>query len=486
MLELDRPSLLQPRALVGGAWIDADDRAAFPVDNPATAARLAEVADCGGAEARRAVDAAAAAFPGWKTTTPAERRKWLKAWAAAIAANAEDLARLISLEQGKPLAESRAEIAYGLGYIDWFADEAVRAYGETIPSPHPRRRLTTVREPVGVVALITPWNFPFAMLARKIAPAVAAGCTVVVKPAEDTPLTALAMGVLAVEAGGPAGLVNIIPASRGRAAAISEAWLSDDRVRKLSFTGSTPVGKLLARGSAETLKRVSMELGGNAPFIVFDDADIDRAVAGAIAAKFRNTGQTCVSPNRFLVQSGAYDAFASALAKAVSALAVGPADEAASQIGPLINAASLAKVEAHVTGAVAAGARAAAGGARHARGGLFYQPTVLTGVTPAMTLSCEETFGPVAALQRFEDEAAAIALANDTPFGLAAYLYTRDIGRLTRVAEALEVGMVGMNEALISTEVAPFGGVKQSGYGREGSSHGLSDYQSIKYLCLGV
>jgi succinate-semialdehyde dehydrogenase/glutarate-semialdehyde dehydrogenase len=471
--------------LVEAGWCAAQGPAGFPVLNPATGAVVAWAPDQGLDAARAAVDAGEQAFAAWRKTTAAQRRAYLQGLAARVRANRNALAELISLEQGKPAAEAQGEVDYGLGYIEWFADEAIRSYGETIPSPNPSRRLTTVREPVGVTAVVTPWNFPFAMLARKVAPALAAGCTVVAKPSEETPLTALAFAWLAQAPDAPAGLVTVVTAAREHAAEATDVWLSDNRVRKLSFTGSTAVGKILAAKAAGNIVRLSLELGGNAPFLVFDDADLDLAVRGAVAAKFRNAGQTCVSPNRFLVQRGVADAFAEKLARAVSALKVGPASDPASQIGPLINAKAVEKVEAHIADAVAAGARVLAGGRRDPAGDLFVTPTVLAGATEAMALSCEETFGPLAAIQAFDDEAEALAKANGTPFGLAAYLYTNDIRRLTRVGEALEAGMVGLNEAMISTEVAPFGGVKQSGYGREGSRHGLAEYQNLKYLCLG-
>ncbi len=484
-MQLDRADLIVDRAIVGGERIAASGGRCFAVTNPANGAQIACVPDCGAAEARAAADAAHRAFADWRARTAKERSALLKAWFAALTANAEDIARLISLEQGKPLSESRGETAYGAAFVEWFAEEAKRAYGEVIPETTRGRKLIAVREPVGVAALITPWNFPLAMLTRKAAPALAAGCTVVAKPAEDTPLTALAMAALAGEAGIPPGVINIVTASRERAAEVAEAWMRDSRVRKISFTGSTAVGKRLMRESAETLKRVSLELGGNAPFLVFDDADLDAAVQGAMVSKFRNTGQTCVCANRILVQSGVYDAFADKLSAAVSRLRVGAAENGDSEQGPLINPRAVAKVEDHIADAVAKGARAAVGGNRHALGGTFFEPIVLTGVTPAMKIATEETFGPVAPLFRFSDEAEAIRLANDTPFGLAAYLYARDVGRIWRVTEALEFGMVSVNEGIFSTEVAPFGGVKESGIGREGARQGLEEYQNWKYVCLG-
>ncbi len=479
-----RRDLLLEDALIDGQWAGGDEELRFQVLNPADQAMLAQVADCGGGEAARAVDAAYTALATWRKTTPKTRAGVLRAWHGLLMAHQEDLARIISLEQGKPLAEARGEVAYGASYAEWFAEEAVRSDGEIITSPD-GRRMTAVREPVGVVAAITPWNFPIAMLARKIAPALAAGCTVVVKPAEDTPISALAIAKLAHEAGVPDGVINVVPASRGRAAEVVDVWLADPRVRKLSFTGSTTVGKHLARGAADTVKRLSLELGGNAPLIVFDEADLDLAVRGAMTAKFRNAGQTCVSPNRFFVQAGVHDAFVARLADAVRALRVGGADEAGAQIGPLINQKAVDKVAAHIDDALRGGAQLVVGGRRHALGGGFFEPTILTDMTAGMAASCEETFGPVVAIQKFDTEDSVIAAANDTPYGLAAYVFTSDHRRIARVSAAIETGMIGINEGAISSEVAPFGGVKQSGYGREGSSHGLAEYQVIKYLCEG-
>lgn len=481
-----RRELLIEDAFIGGEWISADDDTRYAVTSPADQADLARVADCGPSEAVAAVEAAVAAFAGWRSTTPQARARILKRWNALLMANQEDLARLISLEQGKPLAEAAGEVAYGASYVEWFAEEAVRGDGEILCSPFADRRMSAVREPVGVVAVVTPWNFPIAMIARKIAPALAAGCTVVGKPAEDTPLSALAIARLAEEAGVPPGVLNILSASRQRGADLVAVWLDDERVRKLSFTGSTAVGKFLAQRAAGTLKRLSLELGGNAPFIVFDDADLDVAVRGALAAKFRNAGQTCVSPNRFLVQSGVHDAFVTKLVEAVAALKVGPADEAGVQIGPLINDKAVAKVEAHIADAIAGGAEVALGGVRHGLGGTYFQPTILTGVAVSMQAACEETFGPVVSVMRFETEEEGVRIANATPYGLAAYFFSNDRRRIARVGAALECGMVGINEGAISSEVAPFGGVKQSGYGREGSRHGLAEYQSLKYLCEGA
>jgi succinate-semialdehyde dehydrogenase/glutarate-semialdehyde dehydrogenase len=481
-LPLSRPDLILECTVIGGERKQLDRT--FDVLNPATQVSLATVPDCGAAEAQAAEDAAANAFPEWRARTARDRSRILERWYAAIHAHHEDLARIVSLEQGKPLAESRGEVTYAAGFVQWFAEEAKRAYGEVIPEHIAGRKLLVVKEPVGVVALITPWNFPIAMLARKVAPALAAGCTVVAKPAEDTPLSALAFAQLGIEAGVPPGVLNIVTASRGRASEVAGVWLRSSRVRKLSFTGSTAVGKRLMEQCAGTLKRVSLELGGNAPFIVFDDASLDAAVAGAIASKFRNSGQTCVCANRIFVQDGIYDAFARKLADAASRLRVGPPWQDSEQ-GPLINERALAKVEDHVRDAAAQGARILTGGARHSLGGTFYQPTVITGAKQSMKFWSEETFGPVAPLFRFRDETEVIALANDTPHGLCAYFYARDIGRVWRVAGALESGMVGVNEGMISTEFAPFGGVKESGIGREGARQGLDEYLNLKYICMG-
>ncbi|MGC0045950.1 NAD-dependent succinate-semialdehyde dehydrogenase, partial [Ralstonia pseudosolanacearum] len=426
------------------------------------------------------------ALPAWRDTLPAERAAILRRWHAAIVANADALGRLISLEQGKPFAEGRGEVMYGASYVAWFADEATRIYGDLIPQQQRGKRMSAIKEPIGIVAAITPWNFPLAMIARKIAPALAAGCTVVAKPAEDTPLTALALAQLAQEAGLPPGVLNMIAASRERGVAAVADWLQDGRVRKITFTGSTPVGKHLARESAGTLKKLSLELGGNAPFIVFEDADLDAAIAGLLSAKFRNGGQTCVCPNRVYVQAGVYDRFAAMLAARVSALKVAPATDPDAQIGPMINARAVDKIERHVQDAVAHGARVLAGGKRLPEVGThFYAPTVLADAHPGMALCGEETFGPVVPLFRFTDEAEAVRAANDTPFGLAAYFYSQDVRRIDRVAHALEAGIVGINEGALASEAAPFGGVKESGYGREGSKYGLDDYLSIKYLCQG-
>ena len=474
---------------IAGRWQAALDGREFDVRNPADDSLVARVADGGAADARLAADAAAQALPAWRARTARERCLILKKWQALVERDVERLAALISREQGKPLAESRGEIAYSTGYIEWFAEEGVRAYGEVIAAPVNSRRLLVLKEPVGVVAVVTPWNFPAAMIARKIAPALAAGCTVVAKPAEDTPLTALALVKLAEEAGVPPGVLNIVAASRERTPEVVGAWLADARVRKISFTGSTPVGKLLARESAATLKKLSLELGGNAPFIVFEDADLDAAVEGLMAAKFRNGGQTCVSPNRVFVHQAVHERFVDKLAARVAALRVGPADWPQAEIGPMINARALEKIERHVHDAVARGAKAVVGGYRVrnevASGPNYYAPTVLTGATREMALSCEETFGPVVPLFRFGTEEEVVALANDTPYGLAGYFYSNDVKRIWRVAAALETGMVGINEGAIAAQAAPFGGVKESGYGREGSHWGLDEYLHTKYLCQG-
>jgi len=478
--------LIRADNFIDGKWVPAASGKRFAVTDPATGEVIAQVADSGPADARAATDAAARAFPAWRDTLPKDRAAVLHRWHALIVENADALGRLISLEQGKPFAEGRGEVMYGASYVAWFADEATRIYGDIIPQQQRGKRMSAVKEPVGVVAAITPWNFPLAMIARKIAPALAAGCTVVGKPAEDTPLTALALAMLAHEAGVPAGALNLIGASRENAQDAVADWLEDGRVRKITFTGSTPVGKYLARESAGTLKKLSLELGGNAPFIVFDDADLDAAVAGLMASKFRNGGQTCVCPNRVYVQSSVYDKFADLLAKRVAALKVAPATDPDAQIGPMINARAVDKIERHVKDALERGARALTGGKRLAElGPNYYAPTVLAGATPDMQLSCEETFGPVVPLFRFDDEAEAIRAANDTPFGLAAYFYSQNLKRIDRVSRLLEAGLVGINEGAISSEAAPFGGVKESGYGREGSKYGLDDYLSIKYLCQG-
>jgi succinate-semialdehyde dehydrogenase/glutarate-semialdehyde dehydrogenase len=475
------PSLLRTRCLIGESWCDADDGRVFAVHDPATGLHLADVPDLGAAETRRAIEAARAALPGWRSCSARQRSVLLRALYDLIVRNADDLAALLTAEQGKPLAEARGEILYGAAFVEWFAEEARRAYGDVIPAPAPDRRILVLKQPVGVCAAITPWNFPSAMVTRKLAPALAAGCTVVLKPAEQTPLSALALGELVLRAGIPPGVVNVVT---GEPVAIGQELTSNPVVRKLSFTGSSEVGRLLMAQSAGTLKRLSLELGGNAPFLVFDDADLDAAAAGALASKYRNAGQTCVSANRILVQDAVYEAFASKLAERTEKLVVGAGTEPGVGIGPLIDQAALDKVRAHVDDAVARGARVVLGGRAHARGGLFFEPTLLTEVTGEMRVAREETFGPVAPLFRFRDEAEALALANATEHGLAAYLYSRDLGRVFRITEGLEHGMVGVNTATISSEVAPFGGVKQSGFGREGSKYGLDDYLDLKYVCL--
>ncbi|RUR31962.1 NAD-dependent succinate-semialdehyde dehydrogenase [Vreelandella andesensis] len=468
-------------ALVGAEWRKGQQT--FAVDNPATGETIARVADLGADDARDAVAAAYAAGPAWRATPVKQRSALLRRWFELINEHADDLARLMTLEQGKPLAEAKGEVAYGASFIEFFAEEAKRMAGETLPSHGADKRLLVLREPVGVVAAITPWNFPLAMITRKCGPALAAGCTVVIKPAEATPLTALAAAYLALEAGLPAGTINVITASKP--AAIGDVLTTDSRVRKVSFTGSTPVGKHLLAQCASTVKKTAMELGGNAPFIVFDDADVDAAVAGALASKFRNAGQTCVCTNRFLVQDGIYDAFVSKLAERVSALKVGDGLTEGSTIGPLINQAAVDKVQRHVDDAVNLGARLVCGGQPHAAGKHFFTPTVLADVTTKMAVADEETFGPVAPVFRFHRDEEAIQMANDTPFGLAAYFYASDYRRIWHTMEQLEYGMVGVNEGLISTELAPFGGVKESGLGREGSHHGLDEFTELKYVCVG-
>lgn len=488
LLTLTRADLLCGENFIGGKWRGAASGARFEVTDPATGLAFASVPDSGAADARSAADAAQAAFGAWRARPARERAALLKRWHALIVAHKEDLARLISREQGKPLAEAAGEVAYGASYVEWFAEEAVRAYGDVIPAAIPGRSMLVVKEPVGVVAAITPWNFPLAMIARKIAPAIAAGCTVVAKPAEDTPLTSLALLRLLERADAPPGVANIITASRARAAETVNEWLADGRVRKITFTGSTPVGKHLARESAGTLKRLSLELGGNAPFIVLDDADLGAAVEGLMKAKFRNGGQTCVSPNRVYVQAGAYESFLDALAARVAALKVGPATAPGVQIGPLINARAVEKVERHVADAMARGARVLVGGKRllAETGGHYYAPTVIADATADMLLTEEETFGPVVPVFRFTSEVEAVLAANDTPYGLAAYFYTQDPARIWRLSSALEAGIVGINEGAFASEAAPFGGIKESGYGREGSRYGLDDYMQTKYLCQGA
>jgi succinate-semialdehyde dehydrogenase/glutarate-semialdehyde dehydrogenase len=484
-MRLDDSPLFRSQAYIDGAWTGADSGATFPVRNPANGQLLAEVSDMGAAETRRAIAAAERAWPAWRARTAKERSAVLRKWYELILAAAEDIARLMTSEQGKPLAEAKGEVLYAASFAEWFAEEAKRAYGDVIPSPLPDKRLLVIKQPIGVCAAITPWNFPAAMITRKVAPALAAGCPVVVKPAEQTPLTALALAELAHRAGFPPGVFNVVTGSAAAAPKIGGELTSNPIVRKLSFTGSTEVGRLLMSQCAATVKKVSLELGGNAPFIVFDDADLDAAVEGALASKYRNTGQTCVCANRLLVQAGIYDAFAAKLAEKVKSMKVGSGLEAGVSQGPLIDANALAKVEEHVADALAKGARVLTGGRRHALGGTFYEPTVLADVTPDMKCAREETFGPVAPLFRFATEEEAIRMANDTEYGLAAYFYSRDVARCFRVGEALEYGIVGVNTGIISNEVAPFGGVKQSGVGREGSKYGIEEYLEIKYLCLG-
>jgi succinate-semialdehyde dehydrogenase / glutarate-semialdehyde dehydrogenase len=480
--EFKDQNLFREAAYVDGQWLAAKSGKTFPVDNPATGEIIANVPDLGAQETRQAIEAAHRAFPGWSKKTAKERAVVLRKWFDLILANQEDLARLMTLEQGKPLAESRAEVAYAGAFIEWFAEEGKRIYGDTIPQHQADKRIIVIKQPVGVVAAITPWNFPLAMIARKVGPALAAGCTLVIKPAEQTPLSALALAALGERAGVPKGVLNVITGSPQE---IGAELTSNPIVRKLTFTGSTEVGKLLMAQCAGTIKKISLELGGNAPFIVFDDADIDAAIEGAVASKYRNTGQTCISTNRFYVQDGVYDTFAAKLTQAVKNLKPASGLEPGATQGPLIDNAALSKVESHLSDAKAKGAKVVLGGNRHALGGRFFEPTILTEVTSQMAVAREETFGPVAPLFRFKTEADAIALANDTEFGLAAYFYGRDISRVWRVAEALEYGIVGINTGMISTEVAPFGGVKESGLGREGSKYGIEDYVQIKYLCLG-
>ncbi|MEO8459350.1 MAG: NAD-dependent succinate-semialdehyde dehydrogenase [Dokdonella sp.] len=488
MTELSIPGLvdtdlLRTQCLINGQWVDQGDRKTCDVSNPASGERLGTVPDLGAAETSEAIDAACAALSAWAKKTAKERAKILRRMYDLMIEHQDDLARILTAEQGKPLAEAKGEIAYSASFLEWFGEEAKRMYGDVIPGHAADKRIMVLRQPIGVVAMITPWNFPSAMLARKIGPALAAGCTVVCKPALQTPFSALAFGVIAERAGIPAGVVNILTGHSS--AEIGQAMTSHPDVRKLSFTGSTEVGKKLMAQCADGMKRVSLELGGNAPFIVFDDADLDAAVEGAIASKYRNTGQTCVCANRLFVQAGIYDAFAERLATAVSKLRIGDGLKGVTDQGPLIDDKALAKVEEHVADAVAKGARVISGGKRHSLGGNFYEPTLLADVTTKMLISREETFGPVAPLFRFETESEVIAMANDTEFGLAGYFYTRDLARSWRVAEALECGIIGINTGIISTEVAPFGGIKQSGTGREGSKYGLDDYTELKYVCIG-
>jgi succinate-semialdehyde dehydrogenase / glutarate-semialdehyde dehydrogenase len=481
-MNIQDQDLLRSQCFIAGQWITADEGHAITVRDPATGVELGTVPDAGAAETRRAIDAAQAAFEPWRERTADERSRLLRRWYELLMAHQEDLAVIMTSEQGKPLAEARGEIAYAASYIEWYAEEAKRIYGDVMPSPWGDKRIVVLKEPVGVCAAITPWNFPAAMITRKVAPALAAGCTIVVKPASQTPLSALALAVLAERAGIPPGVFSVVT---GKASVIGAELTANPLVRKLTFTGSTEVGRLLSAQSAPTLKKLSMELGGNAPFIVFDDADLDAAVEGVIASKYRNTGQTCVCTNRLLVHDTVYDAFADKLAQAVAGLKVGHGLEAGVTQGPLIDGHALAKVEALVADVVAQGGRVVAGGKRHALGGTFYEPTLLVDVKPSMRVAQEEIFGPVAPLFRFKTDAEAIQMANDTEFGLAAYFYSRDLRRVWRVAEKLQYGMVGINTGILSTAVAPFGGVKQSGMGREGSRYGIEAYIDTKYLCLG-
>lgn len=483
MQNLSDPRLFRQRCYVNGEWTEAENSGTVPVTNPADREVVGSVPDCGAAETRSALQAAEAALPGWRALPARERGAKLRTWFDLMMANQDDLALIMTTEQGKPLPESRGEIAYAASFIEWFAEEGRRAYGDVIPQHQADKRIVVIKQPIGVCVAITPWNFPAAMITRKAGAALAAGCTMVVKPALETPYSALALCELADRAGIPPGVLSVVT---GDAKAIGGEMTSSPIVRKLSFTGSTAVGKLLMEQCASTVKKVSLELGGNAPFLVFDDADLDAAVEGAIASKYRNAGQTCVCTNRFLVQDGIYEEFARKLADAVRGqLKVGNGLDAGVAQGPLINEAAVEKVESQIADALSKGAKVAAGGARHALGGTFFQPTVLTDVTPAMAVAHEETFGPVAPLFRFETEEEAVQMANDTEYGLASYLYSRDISRVWRIAEALEYGMVGINTGLISTAIAPFGGVKSSGIGREGSKYGIEEYLEIKYLCIG-
>ena len=480
MHALKDPSLLETRAYVNGRWIES--RATFPVHNPSTGVEICQVTDLNVEDVAEAIDAAYAAQKAWAARTGKERAAILRRWHDLILENADDLAIILTAEMGKPLAEARGEILYGASYVEWFAEEAKRVYGDTIPGPSQDKRLVVIKQPVGVVGSITPWNFPNAMIARKVAPALAVGCAFVARPAELTPLSALALAVLGERAGIPAGVFNVVPSAD--AAAIGQEICRNEKVAKVTFTGSTRVGRILMEQCAPTIKKLSLELGGNAPFIVFDDADIDAAVDGAIAAKYRNSGQTCVCANRIYVQDGVYDAFAQKLAEKVAALPMGDGFEAGVQIGPLINDAAVSKVEAHLSDAHAQGAKVVTGGKRARENATFFEPTVLTDMKPEMLISREETFGPLAPLYRFDTEEEAVALANDSEFGLAGYFFSRDIARVWRVAEALETGMVGINTGLMSSELAPFGGIKQSGLGREGSKYGIDDYLELKYLCF--
>jgi succinate-semialdehyde dehydrogenase/glutarate-semialdehyde dehydrogenase len=485
-MKLNNPELLRTQSYIDGKWVDAPDGAEFAVDNPATGSNIAHVSNLGAKQAEQAIAAASRAFPAWRARTAKERSNILRKWFDLIIAHTDDLARIMTLEQGKPFAEAKGEIAYGASFVEWFAEQAKRVMGDTISAPLATNRMLVLREPIGVCAAITPWNFPNAMITRKVAPAIAAGCTIVLKPAEQTPLSALALAVLAEQAGIPPGVLNIITADSDNSIAIGKVLCASPVVRKVTFTGSTPVGRILMQQSASSIKKMSLELGGHAPFIVFEDADLDAAIEGAMISKYRNAGQTCVCTNRFYVHAKVYDSFVEKLAARVSGtLSVGEGFEDKVTTGPLIDDAAIAKVQEHVADAIAKGAKVVTGGAAHSRGGRFYQPTVLANINEDMLCMREETFGPVAPVVKFTDEAEVIRLANNTDYGLASYFYSRDIGRLFRVAEALEYGMVGVNTGLISNEMAPFGGVKQSGLGREGSVYGMDDFMEMKYVCLG-
>lgn len=483
MLSLTNQSLLKSQAYINGQWVDGSDNETFAVYNPATGEKITDVASATAEDTRLAIECGQKAWTDWRDRTGKERSAILRKWFNLMMENQEDLAILLSAEQGKPLAESMGEIAYGASFIEWFAEEAKRVYGDVIPSHGKDKRIVVIKQSIGVVGAVTPWNFPNAMITRKAGPALAVGCPFVVKPAAETPLSALALAVLAERAGIPAGIFNVVPSAQ--ASKVGGELTSNPKVRKISFTGSTGIGKLLMKQSAETLKKVSLELGGNAPFIVFDDADVDAAVAGALISKYRNSGQTCVCTNRFLVQDGVYDQFVEKLANEVKALKVASAFEEGAKQGPLINEAAALKVEEHVQDAVAKGGRIITGGKRHERGGTFFEPTVIADATTDMVCATDETFGPLAPIFRFSTEEEAIEMANASEFGLASYFYSRDIGRIWRVAESIESGMVGVNEGLISTELAPFGGIKESGLGREGSHYGTEDYVEIKYICMG-
>lgn len=482
-MQLKNSGLFKQQVFIDGQWLEAEQNKSFAVINPATGETIAHVPSVSEQQVVKAVEAADQALQSWKQTTAKERSILLKKWYQLMIEHQEDLAIILSTEQGKPMTESRGEILYGASFIEWFAEEAKRTYGDVIPHDKQGRRLLVIRQPVGVVAAITPWNFPNAMITRKVGPALAAGCTVVIKPASETPLSALALVALAEEAGIPKGVINVVT---GSAREIGGILTQHPLVRKVSFTGSTAIGKLLMQQCSLTMKKISMELGGNAPFIVFEDADLDKAVEGAIASKFRNSGQTCVCTNRILVQNSIYDTFVEKLAAAVAKLKVAPAFEPGAEQGPLINEKAVEKVQQHIDDATSKGAKVIYGGQRHQLGQTFFEPTVLTDVTPDMQVAQDETFGPLAPVFRFTEEAEAIRMANDTEFGLASYIYTQNLSRAWRVSEALEYGMVGINEGLISTEVAPFGGIKESGCGREGSKYGIEDYQELKYLCMGI